>query len=179
MKTGISCFSLNQKMLLILTLIISGLICLPCAAQKSTAALKAKPAESFVVPREQSPAVATEEEPYVAVEVSPEFPGGDTALLSYINRNINYPAAAKALNVRGKVIVRFCITVTGSIDKVAVLQGLTPETDAEAMRVVGSLPDFNPGKQGGETVPVWFMVPVNFPPVKSPPPPPPPSTATE
>jgi TonB family protein len=110
----------------------------------------------------------------------PEFPGGDTTLLKYILENTKYPEAAKANNIQGKVIVRFCITETGSIDKISVIRGVDPELDKEAMRVVSTLPAFQPGRQGGKAVPVWYMVPISFSlnggklPETVPPPPPPP-----
>ncbi len=121
-----------------------------------------------------------EPEPFVVVEEMPKFPGGDTTLLKYILENTKYPEVAKANNIQGKVIVRFCITETGSIDKISVIRGVDPELDKEAMRVVSTLPAFQPGKQGGKAVPVWYMVPISFSlnggklPETVPPPPPPP-----
>ncbi len=76
--------------------------------------------------------------------------------------NTKYPEAAKANNIQGRVIVRFCITETGGIEKISVLKGVDPELDKEAVRVVSTLPAFQPGKQGGKAVPVWYMVPISF-----------------
>jgi len=103
-----------------------------------------------------------EEEPFVVVEEMPTFPGGDSTLLAYISQNIKYPETAKKNNIQGRVILRFCITAKGNVDRVSVLRGVDPELDAEAFRVVSSLPPFKPGKQGGKEVPVWYMVPVTF-----------------
>jgi len=100
--------------------------------------------------------------PYVVVEQMPAFPGGDMALLNYIAENTNYPEIAKKNNIQGRVIIRFCITEKGNVNKISVLQGVDPELDAEAIRVVGTLPAFRPGKQGGKAVPVWYMVPITF-----------------
>ena len=124
------------------------------------------------------------EDPFVVVEEMPMFPGGDSALLTYLIQNIKYPESAKINNTHGRVIIRFCVNSTGSVDRISVLRGVSPELDAEAVRVVSTLPSFNPGKQGGKPVPVWYMAPVNFElskspsqlslPVPPPPPPPPP-----
>lgn len=103
-----------------------------------------------------------EEEPFVVVEEMPMFPGGDPALLKYIAENTRYPQAAKEQNLQGKVIIRFCITAEGGVTKISVLKGVASELDAEAVRVVNSLPAFRPGKQGGKPVPVWYMVPIAF-----------------
>jgi len=103
-----------------------------------------------------------EEEPFVVVEEMPTYPGGDSTLLAYISQNIKYPETAKKNNIQGRVILRFCISAKGNVDRVSILRGVDPEIDAEALRVVSSLPPFKPGKQGGKAVPVWYMVPVTF-----------------
>jgi len=104
----------------------------------------------------------SEAEPFVVVEEMPMFPGGEVALLSYIAEHTQYPEVAKENNIQGKVIVRFCVTSKGGVDKVEILKGVDPELDKEAIRVVKTLPAFKPGKQGGKPVPVWYMVPINF-----------------
>jgi len=104
----------------------------------------------------------SEEVPFVVVEEMPMFPGGDRALLDYISENTIYPEASKAQNIQGRVIIRFCVTAKGGVSLVSVIKGVAPELDAEAVRVVKTLPTFNPGKQGGKPVPVWYMVPITF-----------------
>jgi len=101
-------------------------------------------------------------EPFVVVEEMPVFPGGDEGLMNYIAANIKYPESAKINKLSGKVIIRFCVTETGSVDRVAVLKSVEPSLDAEAARVVSALPAFKPGKQGGVPVAVWYMIPVEF-----------------
>ena len=102
------------------------------------------------------------EEPFVVVDEMPMFPGGDAELLKYIGENTIYPKTAKEQNLQGRVIIRFCITADGSVNQISVLKGVAPELDAEAIRVVNSLPAFKPGRQGGKEVPVWYMVPIAF-----------------
>jgi periplasmic protein TonB len=103
-----------------------------------------------------------QEVPFVVVEEMPMFPGGDSTLLAYISKNTKYPESAKTNKIQGKVIVRFCVTSKGGVDRISVLKGVNPELDAEAARVVATLPQFKPGKQGGRSVPVWYMVPIDF-----------------
>jgi len=103
-----------------------------------------------------------EAEPFIVVEEMPMFPGGESALLAYISEHTQYPEVAKENNIQGRVIVRFCVTSKGGVDKVSILKGVDQELDKEAMRVVQSLPAFKPGKQGGKPVPVWYMVPITF-----------------
>jgi len=103
-----------------------------------------------------------EAEPFVVVEEMPMFPGGEAELLNWIGQHTQYPEIAKENNIQGKVIVRFCVTSKGTVDRVSILKGVDPELDKEAIRVVQTLPAFKPGKQGGKPVPVWYMVPINF-----------------
>jgi protein TonB len=103
-----------------------------------------------------------EPEPFVVVEEMPMFPGGETALLQYIADHTEYPEIAKENNIQGRVIIRFCVTSKGGVAMVSILKGVDPELDAEAVRVVESLPAFKPGKQGGKPVPVWYSVPITF-----------------
>jgi protein TonB len=100
--------------------------------------------------------------PFVVVEEMPMFPGGDVELLKYIGEHTQYPEIAKENNIQGRVIVRFCVTSKGGVSQVSILKGVDPELDAEAIRVVNTLPAFKPGKQGGKPVPVWYMVPITF-----------------
>jgi TonB family protein len=101
-------------------------------------------------------------EPFVNVEQMPSFPGGDIELLKYIGSHTTYPENAKNKNVQGRVIIRFCVTSEGGVSRIGVVKGVDPELDAEAVRVVKSLPPFEPGRQGGIAVPVWYMVPITF-----------------
>lgn len=105
---------------------------------------------------------AADQVPFVSVEEMPLFPGGDAALLKYIGEATRYPENAKKNKIEGRVIVRFCVTEKGRINKISILKGVEQEIDAEAVRVVGTLPEFKPGRQGGKDVPVWYMVPITF-----------------
>lgn len=118
--------------------------------------------EEVVVIAEEVQEEEPEAEPFVVVEEMPMFPGGETELLKWIGENTQYPEVAKENNIQGKVIVRFCVTSKGTVDRVSILKGVDPELDKEAIRVVQTLPAFKPGKQGGKPVPVWYMVPINF-----------------
>ena len=98
----------------------------------------------------------------IIVEEMPMFPGGESELRKYIQSNIVYPEKAKQNGVQGRVFLQFVVTSKGTIGEIRVLRGVDPELDAEAIRVVKSLPNFSPGKQGGVAVPVWYQVPVTF-----------------
>lgn len=114
------------------------------------------------LPPPPPPPVPSSEVPFVIVDDMPVFPGGDAALLKFIKENTIYPEPAKTNKVHGRVIVRFCITANGGVSQVSVLKGVSPELNAEAIRVVRTLPAFRPGRQNGQAVPVWNLVPITF-----------------
>lgn len=104
----------------------------------------------------------TEEEIFMTAEVQPSFPGGVAALCKFISDNVKYPSAAKDNNVTGKVVVRFVVNQKGNIENAYVFRSIDPLLDREAIRVVESLPKWNPGTQRGKPVKVWFTLPINF-----------------
>lgn len=132
------------------------------ADQANTEVVNQEYVEAVEEVKEEVAEVEAEPEPFVVVEEMPMFPGGDPALLAYIAEHTNYPEVAKENNIQGRVIVRFCVTARGTVSQISVLKGVDPELDKEAMRVVSTLPEFKPGKQGGKPVPVWYMVPITF-----------------
>jgi periplasmic protein TonB len=108
------------------------------------------------------PIVPVEQKPVLFVEEMPAFPGGDAELLKFISGNIKYPEEAINNRVEGKVVVRFVVSVDGTVTSLEILKSVDPLLDKEAMRVVALLPKWKPGKQNGQAVPVWFFVPVTF-----------------
>ena len=103
-----------------------------------------------------------DEEFFMVVENMPEFPGGDLGLMKYIQKNVRYPAIAKEYNITGKVYVSFIVDTSGSVTNVKIVRGVDKNLDAEAVRVVKSLPKYKPGKQRGKAVRVMFTIPINF-----------------
>ena len=102
------------------------------------------------------------EQVFTAVEQMPQFPGGEAALMKYLQAHINYPPMAAEMNVQGKVIVQFVVDKTGKVGEVKVVRSVDKELDREAARVCKSLPKFTPGRQNGQAVSVWYTLPVNF-----------------
>ena len=99
---------------------------------------------------------------YRSVEQMPRFPGGEAALMKYLNAHIRYPASAVKDNIEGHVIVQFVVKSTGEVGEVKVVHTLGKELDREAVRVVKSLPKFIPGRHNGQAVSVWYTLPVTF-----------------
>ena len=102
------------------------------------------------------------EKTYNSVEQMPEFPGGEAALMQYLMNHVHYPANAAKNKIEGRVIVQFVIKKTGEIGEVKVIRSVDEELDAEAVRVVKTLPNFIPGRQNGKPVAVWYTLPISF-----------------
>lgn len=96
------------------------------------------------------------------VEVMPQFPGGQIAMLQYLMKNIKYPEQAMKEGIQGRVTVRFIIEKDGSISDVKPVLSVHPLLNKEAVRVVKSMPKWSPGKQNGKPVRVRFNLPVMF-----------------
>ena len=105
---------------------------------------------------------APDEEVHIVVEQPPSFPGGDAALMEYLNNNISYPAIAVDMNIQGKVTCSFVVGKDGSIQDVRVERSVDGSLDKEAVRVIKSMPRWIPGKQGGNAVKVKYYLPVTF-----------------
>lgn len=103
-----------------------------------------------------------EDEVFMVVEDSPEFPGGIDALLKYLKDNIKYPPICRENNIQGRVIVSFVVNKDGKIVDPEVVKGVNPSLDKEALRVISGMPSWTPGKQRGKPVRVKYSVPVNF-----------------
>lgn len=104
-----------------------------------------------------------DEEVFEVVEKMPRFPnGGMPGLMQYLGKNIRYPEAAHKAGTQGRVTVQFVVAKDGSIGNVSVLRGVDPALDAEAIRVISSMPNWEPGMQKGKPVNVKFTVPVMF-----------------
>ncbi|WP_229369855.1 energy transducer TonB [Fibrivirga algicola] len=105
---------------------------------------------------------AKDDAPFLAVEQMPEFPGGQAALLNYLQRTLRYPAAASSANISGRVVVGFIVNADGSLADFQLMKGLGFGTDEEALRVLKAMPKWKPGRQSGRPVRVRFNLPIWF-----------------
>ena len=96
------------------------------------------------------------------VEQMPQYPGGPAALMQFLAQNIRYPEAAHKAGIQGRVIANFVVEKDGSITEGRIVKSVSPELDAEALRVINSMPNWIPGMQNGEAVRVKYTIPVTF-----------------
>lgn len=111
----------------------------------------------------EAPADSTaKEEVFMVAEQMPEYPGGMKEMLKFLQDNLKYPENAMKNNVQGRVIVQFVVEKDGTPTEFKVLRSVDPDLDAEALRVLQTMPKWKPGMQRGEVVRVKYTVPVSF-----------------
>ncbi len=118
--------------------------------------------DEVVVEKKEEKPKEVKEEIFRSVEQMPQFPGGDAALMKFLQSHINYPPMAAENNVQGKVILQFVVEKDGKVGEVKVARSVDKDLDREAIRVVKTLPRFTPGRQNGQPVRVWYTLPVTF-----------------
>ena len=95
-------------------------------------------------------------------ETMPSFRGGEQKLFEFIGKNVVYPPEAIDAGIEGKVFVEFYIEKDGTVCDAKVLRGIGYGCDEEALRVIGLMPKWSPGKQRGKAVRVRYTLPINF-----------------
>jgi protein TonB len=121
-----------------------------------------KAVEVKYVPVEVEEEEVEEQQIFQVVEEMPEFPGGMSECMKFLGKNIKYPTISQENGVQGRVIVQFVVNQDGSIVDAVVARGVDPYLDKEALRVVGMMPKWKPGKQRGKAVRVKYTLPVMF-----------------
>jgi protein TonB len=99
---------------------------------------------------------------YQEVEVMPEYPGGDTALMNDLIGKIKYPEEASKKGIQGKVFVSFVVDEQGKVTNAKIERGVEASLDKESLRVVGELKTWKPGKEKGKAVKVAYTIPINY-----------------
>lgn len=105
-------------------------------------------------------AVETDEVlPFLPAEDMPVFPGN---VQKWLAQQVKYPQIAIENNIQGKVFVQFVIEKDGSVSNITIVRGVDTALDKEAVRVISSMPKWQPGKQRGKAVRVSYTIPISF-----------------
>lgn len=97
-----------------------------------------------------------------AVDVEPEFPGGENEMMKYINKHRRYPRRAYESGIEGRVLCGFVVMPNGQISDVEVIRGVEHSIDREAVRLIKSMPAWRAGTISHTPVPVYYMLPIAF-----------------
>ena len=99
---------------------------------------------------------------FEVVEENAAFPGGQAALMKWLQDNLEYPAIASDNGIQGNVYVTFVVNKDGSIEDVKIDRGVDPHLDKEALRAISKMPKWKPARQDGKNVRIRATVPVKF-----------------
>ncbi len=99
---------------------------------------------------------------YRIVEQMPQYPGGEKAMMRFIQERINYPDYERENDIQGRVVLSFIVNEDGGISDVRIRKSVSKGIDAEAARVIGLFPKFIPGMQQGKAVKVSYIMPIMF-----------------
>lgn len=139
-------------------LVAGNISCSQGASEKQDAKEETVAPDSVAAPTDS----VAKDEVFMVAEQMPEFPGGMKELLKFLQDNLKYPENAMKNNVQGRVIVQFVVEKDGTPTEFKVARSVDPDLDAEALRVLQTMPKWKPGMQRGEVVRVKFTVPVSF-----------------
>jgi periplasmic protein TonB len=100
--------------------------------------------------------------PTLTPDVMPEFPGGEAAMMKFLEENLHYTERARISEIEGKVVMNFIVNENGEITDCKIIRNLGYGLDEIATSVVKKMPRWKPGKQHGEPVSVYFTLPIDF-----------------
>lgn len=99
---------------------------------------------------------------HATAEQNPEYPGGTAAMMTFIARNLRYPALCQENGIKGRVVLKFVVETDGSIGEIKTMSSPHYLLEKEAIRIVRKMPKWESGRQSGRPVRVWYTIPVNF-----------------
>lgn len=100
---------------------------------------------------------------YEIAEVMPQFPGGNAALMEYLNKDLKYPEEAQKNKIEGRAITQYVVEADGSITNLVIARTAGNKLlDEEALRIIKAMPLWVPGKQDGNNVAVKYTLPISF-----------------
>jgi periplasmic protein TonB len=106
--------------------------------------------------------VKAQDMPPIYFEKAPQFPGGIENFLKSVQDSMKYPLESLKNKIGGRVIISMTIDTTGLPKNIKILKGINTELDSEAVRIIRSLPLWDPAESDKKKIPVSFMVPVTF-----------------
>jgi len=93
---------------------------------------------------------------------APVYPGGELALGLFFLDQIKYPEAARVKRLSGTVLVTATVNADGTVTNPVVANSLSPECDAEALRVVPLMTGWQPAMRRGHPLAMLIQLPVPF-----------------
>lgn len=126
--------------------------------------LQKEDTSQYYLPKQEIPVEAkiNEKTTFMVVDSMPSFPGGDDAMMKYLAKNLQYPFWAIRYKMEGEVVVQFIVNIDGSLSDVRIAKPVGSYLDMEALRVVRTMPHWNPAKKKGKPIRSRCVIPVVF-----------------
>ena len=99
---------------------------------------------------------------YDCVDIQPQFPGGDGAMVRFINKERRYPTQAYHEGIEGRVLCGFVVNEDGSLSHISVIRSVEKSLDREAVRIISNMPMWDAGVLSDTFVPVYYILPIPF-----------------
>lgn len=96
------------------------------------------------------------------VDTPPRFPGGEVAMMSFINRERRYPPQAYRDGIEGRVRCSFVVNKDGRLSHISVIKGVEQSIDREAVRIISEMPAWEAGELNSAAVPVYYILSIPF-----------------
>ena len=109
-----------------------------------------------------SPSSSKEKEIPDQPDETPEFVGGQKAMMAWLSKNVKYPEEAQKAKISGTVYTSFVVESDGSLSDFKILKGVSKSLDEEALRVVRSMPKWQPATKDGKPIATRMSVPIRF-----------------
>jgi len=116
----------------------------------------------IIIPPDKEVPVETNENVFKWVEEMPKYKTDESDIYKFFAENIKYPEIAKRAGVEGRITLAFIVSKDGSITNISVLKGIGAGCDEEAVRVLGMMGKWTPGRQNGNPVRVAMSIPILF-----------------
>lgn len=132
-------------------------------SQFSTPAISAMPLnEEQTEVKDSTSLPRTDENKFIQTEVQPEYPGGESALMTFIMKNLHYPAECAEKGIEGRVTLSFVIEEDGTVTDIQEMRSPHPLLTEEAARIIKGMPKWKPGMKDGKPVRVKYVLPITF-----------------
>jgi TonB family protein len=159
MKSGLIA---KVKFMVVVPIIVITMVFIACNDTESKKPENSKSTTDSVKEQTQAVQANVDEPIFNEVEEMPVFGKTNNDLSNYLASNIKYPKVAMEKGIQGKVFISFVVTKTGEVANVKVEKPVNELLDAEAVRVVSTMPKWTPGMDKRNPVNVKLTLPINF-----------------
>ena len=99
---------------------------------------------------------------YIALDALPQFPGGNVAMTTFIQQHLRYPVLEYQQRKGGRVVVSVEVKSSGELTEYRIVQSAGANLDAEAIRLLRLMPNWDPAIYQGSPINFQVKIPITF-----------------